>query len=303
MDKLLEKIQVEDVFDLVLNKLETWLKTILEMLPNFVIAVLILILFWIIAKVLRKITGKLLARTSASDSLINLGSTTIYFLVLVAGTFVALSILHLDKTVTSLLAGVGVIGLALGFAFQDIIANFVSGILIAIRKPLRIGHQVDTNGYSGVVQEVNLRSTIIRTFQGQDVIIPNKDIFQNPLTNYARYPKRRIDLEVGVSYGDDLKKVMEIAINAIKNINLLDQTEEVELYYSEFGASSINFVVMYWVDQHTQARFLEARSEGVMKIKQAFDDNGITIPFPIRTLDFGIKGGEKISEMGLCKDS
>ena len=118
-----------------------------------------------------------------------------------------LSILQLDKAVTSILAGAGIIGLALAFAFQDIAANFISGIFISFRKPIKLGDVVKINDYMGKVEQINLRDTIILTFQGQMVIIPNKDVFQSPIENYSLLGRRRLDLVVGVSYGDDLEKV------------------------------------------------------------------------------------------------
>jgi len=118
-----------------------------------------------------------------------------------------LSILKLNTAVTSILAGAGIIGLALAFAFQDIAANFISGIFISFRRPLRVGDIVKVKDYMGKVEEINLRDTILRTFQGQTVIIPNKEVFQNPIENFSRLGKRRIDLWIGVSYGKTWRKL------------------------------------------------------------------------------------------------
>ena len=106
----------------------------------------------------------------------------------------------------------------------------------------------------------------------------------------------RIDLGVGVSYGDDLKKVKEVAIDAVKDIPGRTD-DEIKLYFTEFGDSSINFFVAVWVEYNSRANYLESQSEAIIAIKDAFDNNDITIPFPIRTLDFGIKGGQKIDSM------
>jgi small conductance mechanosensitive channel len=221
----------------------------------------------------------------------------VIFIAFVAtGIFVALSILQLDKAVTSLLAGAGIIGLALGFAFQDIAANFVSGVLMAIRRPVRLGDVIESNSYFGSVVNINLRSTIIRTMQGQHVHIPNKDIFNKPIVNYSEEGKRRIDLKCGVSYGDDLEKVKKIVLEAITSIDYLITKDEITFFYKEFGDSSINFEVRYWVNFKKQPDYLAAPSDGVMRIKKAYDENNIMIPFPIRTLDFGIKGGEILNE-------
>ena len=133
------------------------------------------------------------------------------------------------------------------------------------------------------------------------MIIPNREVLQNPVTNYTKTHDRRVDLEVGVSYGDDLEKVKEITLNAVRKLENLLPDKEVQLYYKEFGDSSINFVVMFWIRYLDESKFLAARSSAIMNIKKAYNENDITIPFPIRTLDFGIKGGEKLSDMSLYK--
>lgn len=148
----------------------------------------------------------------------------------------------------------------------------------------------------GKVTEINLRETIIQTFQGQMVIIPNKEVYQNPIENFSLLGKRRVDLSIGVSYGDDLQKAKEIAVNAVKDIK--NRTEdEVTLFYQEFGGSSINYSLRIWLNTPEQPAYLEAASEAVMLIKKAYDANDITLPFPITTLDFGIKGGVSLKEI------
>jgi len=211
--------------------------------------------------------------------------------------FVALSILNLDKAVTSILAGAGIIGLALAFAFQDIASNFMSGIFLSIRRPLHTGDIVQIKDYMGKITQINLRDTVLRTFQGQMVIIPNKEVLQNPIENYSLLGKRRMDLTVGVSYGDDLQKVKNVTLKALEGIEGLTKDDEITFFYKEFGDSSINFDVRLWVHTPEQPEYLQVRSEAVMRIKKAYDENNITIPFPIRTLDFGIKGGVPSNEI------
>jgi small-conductance mechanosensitive channel len=283
--------------EILTNKLQGWLESLTSMLPNFVVAVLVLIVFFFLAKGTKAIASRLFKKFYDKPAIQNLFSTIIYIAVLSIGLMVALNVLHLKQTVSSLLAGAGILGLALGFAFQDISANFISGVLIAIRKPIQVGDIIKVQDYMGTVEEINLRVTIIKTFQGLHVIIPNKDIFQNPLTNFTKTNERRIDIEVGVSYGDDLDKAKEVALGAVKQLPYLLEDREVNLYYTGFGDSSINFVLHLWIQYPEQPGFLEARSEAIMAVKRAFDENDITIPFPIRTLDFGIKGGETLSEM------
>jgi small conductance mechanosensitive channel len=289
-------MDIKNASSVIIEKLEGWINGIVTMLPNFALAALIVVIFWLIAKWLRNITGRLMGKVSRHATLHSLIVNIIYIVVLLVGVFIALNILNLDETVTTLLAGAGIIGLALGFAFQDIAANFMSGVIMAIRNPFREGDIIETQDKMGIVVDMTLRATTLRSFQGQYYIIPNKDVFQNPITNYSRYGRRRVDLEVGVSYGDDLEKVKKLTLETVKNLPDINTNDPVQLFYTGFGDSSINFDVRFWVDFKKQPDYLEARSNAIMAIKAAFDANDITIPFPIRTLDFGIKGGETLSE-------
>jgi small conductance mechanosensitive channel len=287
---------ISDAINKVYEKLSSWVEHFILMLPNLLVAILIFIVFYTVGRLVRKALTRPLQRFSHSQALIGLLLNVIFTAFVATGIFIALSILQLDKAVTSLLAGAGIIGLALGFAFQDIAANFVSGILMAIRRPIRPGDVIESNGYFGAVININLRSTIIRTMQGQHVHIPNKDIFNKPIVNYSEEGKRRIDLKCGISYGDDLEKVKNITIEAIRTIDYLLNKEDITFFYKEFGDSSINFEVRYWINYKKQQDYLAAVSDGIIRLKKAFDANNIMIPFPIRTLDFGIKGGEKLQE-------
>ncbi len=173
----------------------------------------------------------------------------------------------------------------------------MSGVFLSLRRPLHKGDIVQIKDYMGKVMEINLRDTVIKTFQGKMVIIPNKDVFQNPIENYSLLRKRRMDLEVGISYGDDLEKVKDITLNAVAGLKGVSKEDETTLFFTEFGDSSINFVLRIWVDSAEQPEFMQVRSDAIISIKKAYDTNDIMIPFPIRTLDFGIKGGTTLEQM------
>ena len=291
-----------DIVNILSQKILSWLELLISMLPNLAAAVFIVIVFALLARLVRRIARSGISRVAGNNQVANLVGSISYIAVLSAGLFVALEVMNLDKTVTTLLAGVGVIGLALGFAFQDIAANFMSGIFLAFRRPFTPGDLVETNGILGIVHDVTLRSTVLNTMTGQRVIMPNKHVFENAIINYNAYGHRRIDLEVGVSYGDDLQKAKRVALEAVHKIEGRDEKRDPELFYSGFGDSSINFVIRTWIPFYKQTDFLEAQSQAVMLVKEAFDVNDITIPFPIRTLDFGIKGGEKLSDFWPSKE-
>jgi small conductance mechanosensitive channel len=272
--------KLQDAATLIFEKLEHWRLATVAHLPNLLVALLVLVLFWLVSRLARRGTSRLLQRTSVPAALAGLAATAAGFLAFLTGLFFALGVLGLDKTVTSLLAGFGILGLALGFALQDIAANFMAGVLLAFRRPVSVGEIVETQGITGVVEQIDLRSTYIRRPTGELVIIPNKAVFEKTIINYSRPSQRRVDLTVGVSYEDDLEQVREVAIAAIEVIPERDEAKPVELYFQEFGDSAIQLVVRFWASYHRRAEYLQARSAAIVAIKQAFDREGISIPFP-----------------------
>ena len=293
----MDTFELNDAYGIVTGKVEEWITTFIAMLPNMVVALFVLILFYVIGKFARKAVKQLLTSVTDNKTITSLLETIIGVAIIGIGVFIALSVLQLDGAVTSLLAGAGIIGLALGFAFQDIASNFISGVMLSIRHPFGIGDIIETNDFYGTVQKLNLRNTIMRTVTGQIVYLPNKKVFENPLQNFTTTGLRRVDLSCGVSYGDDLDKAKKVALEAVDKVSNVLSDKGIEFYYDEFGDSSINFKIRFWVKFATNPDFWSARSEAIIAITKAFDEHDIMIPFPIRTLDFGIRGGEKLNTM------
>jgi small conductance mechanosensitive channel len=291
--------QVAQPIQTVIQKLEGWLDTFINMLPNIGVTLFLFIIFLVLAKYGSKLFKKLFSKTSSNQALEQLFSTVIYGSILSIGLFIMLGVLGLNKALTSILAGIGVIGLALGFAFQDIAANFLSGIILAFRRPFKTGHIIEIKDIMGTVTKTNLRDSIIETFQGQEVYVPNKDFLQNAFYNFSVLERRRVDIAVGVSYAEDLEKVEDVVLSAIKNLEGVVDKDLMVFDYSEFDSSSINFNIRFWIKYPGEPSYFVMRSKAIKTIKKVFDEQNITIPFPIRTLDFGIKGGQKLSQMEL----
>lgn len=290
-------MDVEKIYSLITNKLSNWGINFIKLLPNLVLASLVIILGFFVAKILRKFSYKMICKVSNHETINKLFSSFTYILIIGITLFTALDILNLDKAVTTALAGAGILGLALAFAFQDIAANFMSGIFMSFRRPFTIGDLVKLGTHRGRIEAINLRDTTLITLEGQRLIIPNKEVFQNAIENYSSTGIRRLDLKVGVSYGDNLENVKEVTLKAVENLIERNRSKELEFFYDEFGDSSINFNLRIWLVNAEQKTYLSAKSNAIIAIKNAFDASGITIPFPIRTLDFGIKGGQNLSEM------
>ncbi|MDJ0367435.1 mechanosensitive ion channel family protein [Hymenobacter sp. H14-R3] len=272
-------------FHLLSDKLTRWVQQFILLLPNLLIALLILVITYFTAGLLRRLVNKFLGRVSASGSLNNLIETTTYVGVLVVGIFFTLEVLSLDKTVTSLLAGVGIIGLALGFAFQDIAANFISGIIIAVQRPFTVGDVIQTETYFGTIESINLRTLDLRQVTGELVRVPNRKVFESSVINFTVTTRRRVDVQCGVGYDADLEQVRATVLGCMADFPNLLTDRPVEVMFTAFADSSITFVLRFWIPYQRQVDYVGAKSEAIIRIKRAFDAAGIAIPFPIRTLD------------------
>jgi small-conductance mechanosensitive channel len=293
----MENIELEKFYQLINEKLQFWLESGIKHLPNFVVAIAITILFAIVSRFVSTAARKVLTRTLESQQIANLLAAIIKMLVLVTGVFIALEFLGLTGTVTSLLAGAGIIGLALGFAFQDMAENLIAGIAMGIRKPFQINDVVKADNVFGTVKTINLRNTLVETFFGQLEVIPNKILFRNVLTNYSSLGKRRVEVPVGISYADDPQVAADTIVETINKCDFVINKEETAVFAESFADSSINLLVWFWIDYPGEVGFMQARHVAVVEIKKALEKADILIPFPIRTLDFGAKGGEKLDAM------
>jgi small conductance mechanosensitive channel len=281
------------------SKLSGWINDFVVNLPNIVLAVIVMSIGVFAAQYVRKYVQKGLNRFVQNQTIVGFASSIITAAFLIIMLIVVLSILKLDTALTSILGTAGIAGLAVGLALQEPITNVFAGIVMSMRDYYQVGDLVKTNDYFGTIKSISLRSTILSTPDGQEVILTNKDVLHNPLVNYTHSDKRRVDIGCGVSYGDDLESAREIALNAIRNNEKVnyDKNLPLECFFTEFGDSSINFQLRFWYHFSSHADFMGLKSEAIIAIKKAFDNNNITIPFPITTLDFGVSGGRNIDDV------
>jgi small conductance mechanosensitive channel len=266
---------MRSAWSLIQEKLEGWWVYSVKMLPNFFLAVLILVFFFLLAKIIRRIAYKFIHRVSDSLSVSSLLSGVIYTVTIIAGVMSALDVLELDKTVSSLLAGVGIIGLALGFAFQDLTSNFISGAFIALKRPFDVGHIIETNGFTGTIEDIRLRSTTLKTSAGLHVIIPNKDIFQKPIINYSKTDARKVELDFLIPNTVDATYAQTIIGDAIRSITGKNQFREFEFYYTAIESPNMRIHISFWTQRIEPAPFMRARHKAIIAIFNALRENGI----------------------------
>ncbi|TMP28390.1 mechanosensitive ion channel protein [Pseudoalteromonas rubra] len=287
----------QDFWSLINEKLVHWAELTIKNLPNLVIATLILIVFVILSKFLARWLLTLLKRLFESNQIAGLITGICRMILVAIGFFFALDIMGLSKAVASLLAGAGIIGLAIGFAFQDMTENMIAGVVMGIRKPFRVGDVVEAGDTFGTVRRINLRNTLIENFYGQLAIVPNKILFKNELINYSRLATRRIEIEVGISYADDIEQAESVIVEAINELDGVIKQHETDVYACGFGDSSVNLLVWFWIDYPGEIGFMQMRHKAIIAIHKTLEENDILIPFPIRTLDFNAKGGANLGDM------
>ena len=282
-----QKFSFQEAIQKLWGKLEGWLDAIILKFPNFVLAVIVMFIFYFLGKYSARFCRKFLFNKIQQESIQELSARFVFGIVLLVGFFLALGIMELDKVLTSILAGAGVVGLAVGLAVQTTLGNSVSGIMLSFLPKIRIGDYVDTNGHSGFVSDITLRNIVLRRPDNNYVVIPNSKVVDNPFINYSLTERSRIAVSCGVGYESDLQQVEDLVLKTISDAFEQKENENVEFFFTEYGDSSINFMVRFWIDFRKKKHFWEAQHQAIKLIKQAFKEHDINIPFPIRTLDFG----------------
>lgn len=258
----------------------------LTLLPNLVIAFVIIIMTWLIARSAVKIADRLTGRSSLRQDLQNLVETVVRVIIWIVGLLVAAAVAIPGFTPAGMIAGLGVGALAVGFAFQDIFENFLAGVLIMLRDKMNIGDLIEVEGVLGKVEHITLRETHVRQLSNELTIMPNSMLFKNKVKILTDAPIRRDEVMVGVSYDSDLDSSMEAIRRAFEGIAGLVDEKPIGVFAREFGSSSIDFQVQWWSESSAPRDMRDVRTDVVKAIKRELDAAGIEIPFPYVTHTF-----------------
>ena len=243
-------------------------------LPKLLAALVIFIIGLILAGLLSRTIRHQLKRREVDPELTLLIGQITRWSIIVLGIVIALQQVNFD--LSAFLTGLGILGFTVGFAIQDVSKNFVAGLLLLLQQPFDIGDTVEVAGYGGTVLTIDLRATVMRTFDGKHLLIPNADVFTNAIINFSQSPRRRIQLTAGVAYDSDLDVVEETAIASINRIEgVLEHPAPVVVFD--------NFSLYYWVDANLPG-VLGGTNAGVKAIKLAFEQAAIDMPYPIRVI-------------------
>jgi len=242
---------------------------------NIFFALLIFIIGKIVVSIIISVLKKVLRRTKMDDILLNFVTSILKTILVLFVVIASLNQLGIDTT--SLIALLGAAGLAIGLALQGSLQNFAAGVMLLIFRPFKAGDFVEAGGVAGIVESISIFTTIMRTADNKEVIVPNGTIYGGSITNYSARDTRRVDLVFGIGYDDSIKDAKEIMENIINSDPRVLKDPETQIAVSELADSSVNFVVRPWVKSED---FWAVKFDLTEKIKLAFDEKGISIPYP-----------------------
>jgi small conductance mechanosensitive channel len=264
--------------DLTTFDFETLLEEIVVFLPRVGLALLVYLIAHWISHWATRLLRRRLTTQKADEELIILLQMLTRWGIRALGIVLALEQLAPGR-LSTLLAGLGIAGVTIGFALQDVAKNFIAGILLLLTQPFEIGDAIEVGGFTGKVLAINLRSTELREVDGRYVIIPNADVFVSPIVNFTRAPRRRIRLPLGITIDTDLEHATRAALDAVGEITGVLDDPAPQLVLESFSDSVIQSSLYFWIDT-AAVDFLQAQSLGAQAINLAFKDSGVVMPYP-----------------------
>lgn len=264
------------------EKIDGWIDSGVRLLPNIIVACIVLAIFYGIAVLL----NHLIQRQLSSRNRDNLGSVLGSFskwATLLTGMLVAATIIVPSLKPGDLIAGLGVSSVAIGFAFKDILQNWLAGLLILLRQPFEINDQIKVNDFEGTVLRIETRATLIKTYDNQCVVIPNSEIYTGSVLVKTAYDLRRCEYDVGIGYGDDIEQARDTLKNAATKVDGVEKDPGVEVLVWDLAASWVTIRVRWWTDVR-RASIVQVRSKVLTALKQALDEARIDMPYDTKVL-------------------
>ncbi len=264
-----------------LTILEQLVVDFLTLLPSVIAALVVFAVGLYLASIIRRLVRRSLERRTKNAQPITLLSQLAYWLVVIL--VAAISLQMVGFNLTAFLAGLGIAGITIGFALQDVSKNFIAGLLMMIQQPFEIGETIEVGGYTGKVMAIDLRATQIRTSDGRLVLIPNGDVIITPITNFSQAKSRRVEISTGVAYDSNPEIVRQTALDAISGVPGIRSEPAPKVLFQNFGSSTFDLTIYFWITT-SQTGVAAAKDAGLKAIKGAFDEKQIEMPYPTQTV-------------------
>jgi len=268
------------------NKIGGLIDSSIIMLPNIVLAIVVFVIFSFVARWLKLLVKRLTRRHRQARNLGMVLGRLAQGAVILVGLFVALSIVIPTFRAGDLVQLLGISGVAIGFAFRDILQNFLAGILILITEPFQIEDQIVFKDFEGTVENIQTRATTIRTYDGRRIVIPNSELFTNSVTVNTAFENRRLEYDVGIGYGDDIEQAKRLMLEAVHSVDGVLKDPAADVLVMELAESTVNIRVRWWINPPRRADSLDARDKVLTAIKNKLTAHGIDLPFPTQQILF-----------------
>ena len=279
----------------VVSSLEGMVRGFFEWLPVLAVGALVFAAFWIAAGAVRRGVQNLMERADRPTGVSLVVARLARWATLFAGLIVSLAVVSPGMGAGDLIQLLGIGSVAIGFAFKDILQNFLAGILILLNEPFRIGDQIIAGSHEGTVEEVETRATTLKTYDGRRVVIPNGQLYTQAVVVNTAYDLRRSQYDFGIDYGDDVQLAHDLLEETLREIDGIVDDPEPQVFVWELGGSSVNLRARWWT-QPSQSSLVEVQGRVIQAVKEKFDANGIDFPYPIR--DVRITSGTVGSTLG-----
>ena len=252
------------------------------LLPKIVLALLLLVVVWLIARGIRSLVQR--AAPGPRDSSIGLVLGRLgYAGVLLLGLFLAISVVAPGVGLTELIGLLGISSVAIGFAFKDIFQNLLAGILILLRQPFRTGDEITTGSFTGTVEGIETRATYVRTYDGRRVIVPNSQIYTQPVTVITAHEQIRSEYDVGIGYGDDIARAKQIALEAMGQVDGVLPDPAPDALTWDLADFTVNIRIRWW-SEPKRGNVVQVRDRVLQRVKERLSAAGIDLPFPTQQL-------------------
>lgn len=273
-------------FSPAIAKLQGMLTGLIAALPNLAVALLVFVLFYVLARGIGSLVRRLSSGYQHHENFALVFSRLARWLTIFIGILVTAVILFPNFTPARMIEFLGIGSVAIGFAFRDILQNFLAGILILLTQPFRIGDQIIVNAFEGTVEEIQTRATLIKTYDGRRVVIPNADLFVDSVIVNTAFDHRRIEYDVGLGYGDKIGDAKRLIFEALAECEGVLNDPAPEVLVVDLAASSLNLRVRWWITPPRQRDTFASRDEVLSAVKQKLNENGIDLPFPTQQILF-----------------
>ena len=262
------------------DKLQGWWVHGTHLLPNLLVALVFLMACILVSRPCNRLVYRLVRYFTKSVSIGHLFGALAQIAVVLLGVYIGLNLLHLDKIAISLLAGAGIVGLTLAFAFQDLTANFISGVYIDFSKPFEVGDIIEAGSIKGEVEHIGLRSTSIHAMDGVHILVPNKILFQGPVINYSRSPKRQISLQFLLAIQDELEEIEKRILESVQSVPGIGHHGPVHCYFTDMDQKNVTVNLHFWIRQVKPYENLQIRHAVILAVLKGLKTNGIKMLNP-----------------------